>query len=119
MGRTMKSFKQFLVEADITKMLTDYTSGAIEDYDNKGSFINLFNPEGNGLPKLLSNFNLIILDPENNGGDGVYTGKGSVVKSHMVFKLGTAVDLTPTKTLTVDLYKDDDGDYVIKSAKVD
>jgi hypothetical protein len=114
MGRTLKTFRQFLIEADMAKMLNDYTSGAIEDYDNTGTFINLFDPNGNGLPKLLSNFNLTILDDDNT----TFTGKGVLIKNKMTFNLGNDGESTPVKKMSVELAKTKDGDYSITHVKV-
>jgi hypothetical protein len=115
----MKPFKVFLAEMksnnEINKMLTDYVSGKIEDYDNTESFINLFDPNGRGLPKLLSNFSLVILDDDND----LYSGKGNVIKPTMTFNLGVEGQFKPVKKLQISIAKTQDGtSYVIKHAKV-
>lgn len=114
----MKTFKQYRLDeqenSEVNSMLQKYTSGAIENYDNKGSFMNLFDPNGMGVPKLLSNFNLVILDEYND----IFSGKGIVVKDKMTFKLGNDTDMKPIKTLSVEFEKSSDGDYIIQHAKV-
>jgi hypothetical protein len=114
----MKTFKQFILAEqsndEINSMLKKYTSGAIEDYDNTGSFIELFDPNGRGIPKLLSNFDLTILDDDND----VYKGKGSLIKNKMTFNLAVNGETTPTKKMSVELSKTKDGSYIITYAKV-
>lgn len=114
----MINFKQYLKEEhsnnEINKMLSDYTSGKIEEYDNTGTFINLFDPNGQGIPKLLSNFDLSILDDDND----TYTGKGSLIKNKMIFNLSVNGSFQPSKKLSVELSKLPTGEYIIKQARV-
>ena len=114
----MKSFKQHLIEQKeyqtINLMLADYTSGSIEEFTNTGSFMDLFNPNGEGIPKVLKTFGLVIID---NG--QLFTGKGKVVQDKMSFDVSTDQEpYTKSKTLTVELKKINNGDCIIKSAKV-
>ena len=113
----MKTFKQFREEKKyntLNSMLTDYVAGTIEDFDNKGNFVELFKPynedeeAGLGIPKLLHRFGLYII---KNGKP--YDGRGDVVDylKPMSFKLSNG------QTLIVSLKKADDGDTIIASAK--
>jgi hypothetical protein len=114
----MKSFKNFLLEqkeySTINLMLADYVSGSIEEFDNKGTFLNLFDPNGEGLPKILKIYNLTLIQ------DGeLFSGRGVVVKDHM--NIDVSKDEQPynkIKTLSIEVEKLDDGDVMITSAKV-
>lgn len=107
----MKTFKQYINEQKENKtinlMLQDFVSGEIEDFDNTGSFIDLFDSKGKGIQKALSTFNVYIVDDNGNP----FNGKGKVIKPKMTFKLSDG------KSLDVELTKDNQ-DYVVNSAKV-
>ena len=112
------SFKTFLKEeqslSEINQKLNRYTSGAAEEYDNTGAFEGLFAPNGEGLPKILSQFGYDIIGPDGD----IFLGKGVVISPIMTFKLARSNEFTPVKTLTVEVSKVPNGDYIIKSAKV-
>jgi hypothetical protein len=114
----MKTFIQFITEekslSELNQKLINYCSGAVEEYDNTGSFMDLFDPNGQGIPKLLSIYGLGIL-----GKDGdVFTGKGALIEPTMTFQLSRENEFKPVHTLTIEISKVTDGDYMIKSAKV-
>jgi len=112
------SFKTFLKEGqsltEINQKLDRYTSGAAEEYDNTGAFEGLFDPNGEGLPKILSQFGYDIIGPDGD----IFKGKGVVISPTMSFKLARTNEFNPVNTLTVEISKVTNGDYIIKSAKV-
>lgn len=114
----IKPFKQFIKEQKeyqiINLMLQDYVSGSIEEFSNTGSFMELFNPEGEGLPKVLKTFDLIIFDKGQP-----FTGKGKVISDKMCFDLSSNIEpYKKIKSICVELEKIENNDYMIKSAKV-